>query len=1043
MKSGPIAYFAGNPIAANLLMGFFIIGGIIAGFNLPIQSYPELDLRTISVKVKSPGSSTREVEEDIVSRVENQVIGLPGVERVVATAHEGLGEVLVELATFADADSVLNNVQDAVNRIENFPPVTAEQPEVQYERLGIEVMTLAVSSPSATENDIRSAAEQLRDRLLELPSVSLVTLLGTRDREIAIELSEEELRRNGLSVNAIADAVRRASLNLTSGELRTDAGGLVLHTVSKRKYGEEFSDIPLITRLDGTVLNLGDVAVIRDGFADEDIHTRVDGDPAVLVRVDAANEQSIVTMAEDIRDLLGNYSVPAGITIELWNDRAGEAIERISLIIRNAVIGAVLVFLCLVFLFDLRIATWVTVGIPLSFIGSLMFFGPADLTLNLGTIFAFFLLVGIVVDDAVVVGESIAAQRESGKGALEAAVSGARAMVGPITIGTITTIIAFLPFLFVTPVRLQIVKVFPYVTIFVLLVSLIEAFFILPAHLSHKKPWSLPPLSNIQARARERLLTMRAKVVIPAVSWSMRRIWFAPVCGLILVVLSLALIRSDSVRVIYFDSGTNVSDDIQIDLVLPIGTPFDVTRATAERFVEAAQALNDQGDGTPVEGTSVLVGNLLMSQTATTLPNRSHLASVVVHLNQMPVRGASIPEIERKLRQKVGDVSNLENIMYHTRVSRAAPAVAYALKHDDLDILNQATTAFSFHMEKIPGIYGISDSLTLGKRQLEIELTPVGRASGLSPAVIAAQLRASYHGTQVQRIQRGHDEVKVVVRYPKERRTSMLDLARERIHRPAGRDARTKAGIPASGGEIPLYTVANLIERRDFSTSINIDGKQTARVNAEADAAVITPLQARRVIGTRIIPGLIERFPGLVIEPDGSAREEKSTLRTLSLLVPLALIAIYVLTAAFLRSYWKPLIAVLGIPVAFAGGVIGHWILGWDFGFLSLFGVIGVGGVIVNDSLVLMDRYNQLRRENKMLPAIAAASAATRQRFRAVFLTSLTTILALAPLLYERSDELMFLVPFVVSMVGGLIFSGLFILFMLPSLVMMAEAGHE
>lgn len=1043
MKSGPIAYFAGNPIAANLLMGFFIVGGIIAGSNLPIQSYPELDLRTVGVRVESPGSSTREVEEDIVSRIENQVIGLPGVERVIATAHEGFGEVVVELATFADADSVLNDVQDAVNRIENFPPVTAEQPEVEYVRLGIEVMTLAVSSPSATENDLRSAAEKLRDRLLELPSVSLVTLLGTRDREITIELSQEELRRNALSVNAISEAVRRASLNMTFGELRTDAGGLVLHTVSKRQFGDEFEDIPLIARLDGSLLTLGDVAEIRDGFADEDIITRVDGIPAVLVRIDAADEQSIVRMGEEIRNLLGHYSVPVGVTIKLWNDRAGEAIERISLITRNALIGVVLVFLCLVLFFDLRVATWITVGIPLSFIGSLILFGPANLTLNLGTIFAFFLMVGIVVDDAVVVGESIAAERESGKGALEAAVSGARAMIGPITIGTTTTIFAFLPFLFVTPVRLQIVKVFPYVAIFVLLVSLIEAFFILPAHLSHEKPWSLPPLSNIQKRARERLLAMRAKIVIPAVSWSMRRIWFAPICGLILVVFSLVLIRSDSVRVIYFDSGTNVSDNIQVDLVFPIGTPFDVTLQTAERFVEAAQALNARGNGTPIEGTSILVGNILSPQTATALPNRSHLASVVAHLNKKPIRGASIPEIRRQWRQNIGDVSHLEKIIFHTGHARAAPAIAYALKHDDRDTLNQATTSFASQLANIQGIYAISDSLTLGKRQLEIEVTPVGKAAGLTPAIIGAQLRASFHGAQIQRIQRGQDEVKVVVRYPKEQRRSMLDLAGERIHRPAGRDSRTSGGIPTSGGEIPLYTVANLVERRGYSTATSIDGRQTARVNAEADAVVITPLQARREVGANIIPGLLERFPGLVIELDGSGREEKTMLGTLSLLVPLALIAIYVLTAAFLRSYWKPLIAVLGIPVAFAGGVISHWILGWDFGFLSLFGVIGVGGVIVNDSLVLMDRYNQLRRENRMLPAIAAASAATRQRFRAVFLTSLTTILALAPLLYERSDELMFLVPFVVSMVGGLIFSGLFILFMLPSLVMMAEAGRE
>ncbi|MCZ0953347.1 MAG: efflux RND transporter permease subunit, partial [Rhodospirillaceae bacterium] len=409
MRSGPIAYFAGNPIAANLLMAFFIVGGLIAGRNLPVQSYPDLDQRAIRVTVESPGSSPREVEEDIVRRLEENVIGLPGVARVLAAAHEGLGEVRVELATFANANAVLDDVQSAVNRIENFPPVTAEQPEIEYERLDIEVMTLSVSSASATEDELRLAAEDLRMHLLELPSVSQVALLGTRDREIAIELSEEEMRRHSLTINQISNAVQRASLNLTFGELQTGSGGLVLHTVAKRQTGEEFENIPLIARMDGTMLTLGDVAEVRDGFVDEDIVARVDGDPAVFVRVDAAEQQSIVAMGEEIRDSLAGYAPPAGIAVDLWNDRAGDAVERISLIVQNAVIGVILVFICLIVFFDLRVAVWITVGIPLSFLGSLIFFAPVGLTLNLGTIFAFFLMVGIVVDDAVVVGESIAA----------------------------------------------------------------------------------------------------------------------------------------------------------------------------------------------------------------------------------------------------------------------------------------------------------------------------------------------------------------------------------------------------------------------------------------------------------------------------------------------------------------------------------------------------------------------------------------------------------------------------------------------------------
>ena len=1031
MRSGPIAYFAGNPIAANLLMAFFIVGGLIAGRNLPVQSYPDLDLRAIRVTVESPGSSPREVEEDIVRRVEENVIGLPGVARVLAAAHEGLGEVRVELATFANADAVLDDVQSAVDRIENFPPVTAEQPEIEYERLDIEVMTFSVSSASATEDELRLAAEDLRMHLLELPSVSQVALLGTRDREIAIELSEEEMRRHSLTINQISNAVQRASLNLTFGELQTGSGGLVLHTVAKRRTGEEFEDIPLIARMDGTMLMLGDVAEVRDGFVEEDIVARVDGDPAVFVRVDAAEQQSIVAMGEEIRNSLAGYSTPAGIAVNLWNDRAGDAVERISLIVQNAVIGVILVFICLIVFFDLRVAVWITVGIPLSFLGSLIFFAPAGLTLNLGTIFAFFLMVGIVVDDAVVVGESIAAEREAGKGSLEAAISGARAMVGPITIGAVTTILAFLPFLFVTPIRVQIVNVFPYVALFVLVVSLVEAFFILPSHLSHERNWSVPPLSDFQARVRQRLAAMRDNIVVPAVSWSVQRVWFAPVCGAVVVVFALALIRSEAVQVIYFDDMINASDDLQVDLTLPVGTPFETTLATAERFVDAAELINGQSAGTPVESISIMAGSFFAPPNQALARISSHQASVVVHLNERPARQASIQEVQRQLRQNVGDVSYLENIRYYTGVTRPVSGIAYAVKHDDPEILQQAANDLVSGLGTIPGVFAIANSQALGKRHLEIELTPEGHAAGLTPGSIGAQLRSNFHGAVVQRLQRGADEIKVVVRYPEEQRRSLRELASERIFRPGGI------------GEIPLSTVANLVERRELSTLTSIDGQQAARVTAEADPALITPLQARRQVNQNLIPELLATYPGLVVEPDGSAREERSMLETLRVLIPLVLIAMYVLIAAFLRSYWKPLIAVVGVPIAFAGSVIGHWILGWDYGFMSLFGLIGVGGVIVNDALVLMDRYNTLRRENEMLPAIAAASAATRHRFRAVFLTSLTTVLALAPLLYERSDVLMFLVPFVVSMLGGLIFSGLFILFLLPSLVMIAEAGRE
>ena len=1028
--AGLIAYFAGNPVAANLLMLFLFVGGAIAAFNLPVQNFPDIDSRTVSVTVRSPGSSPTEIEEDINRRVEEAVVGLPGVERVVSTATQGRGRVEVEMADFADSGSVLRDVQSAVDEIENFPPLGAERPEVEHLKAFIDVMTLAVSSTVVTEDGLRIAAEELRDELLGLPSVSQVSLEGTRDREISIELSEEELRRNHLSINEVVNTVQRASLNLTFGELRTEAGGVVLHTVSKKRAGEEFEDIPLITRLDGTIVTLGEIASIRDGFVDEDIVSEFNGRPAIFVRVDAAERQSAVDIAEEVKVLLATYEAPQDVTVSIWDDRAQPVFDRFARIVRNAVIGAILVFLVLVLVFDLRVAFWVTVGIPLSFIGSLIFFGPADQTLNMGTLFAFFLLIGVVVDDAVVVGESIAAERERGLNALAAAISGARAMVGPITVGVVTTVIAFLPLLYVTSGFYQIVNVFPYVALFVLLVSLVEAFFILPAHLSREPRWSAPPLRDLHEWGRQWLDVVRDRVVAPAVSWSIRHIWLTIICAALVVLVSLVLLRSETVRVVVFDRDLNAPDSLQADLKLPAGTPFVDTHAVAEQFARAAEAINEDLDGTSIDAISVLVGNLASTRRIDRTDNSSHLASVRVHLNPRPIRSASPSEVERAWRRLAGDISEVDELEFRTTRLRFPPSVAFALKHDDPETLAGAVAELGSLMETIPGIYGLSDTLSLGKRHLEVTLTPAGKAAGLTPALLGQQLRASFHGVEAQRIQRGREEVKVVVRYPPERRRSLAALASERILRPGG-------------GEVPLSTVAELSERRELSTRIRIDGQQAARVSANADAAVITPIQARRAVQRQFIPGILAKYPGLRIEADGVARKERAMLGTLALLVPIALIAMFALMAAFLRSYWKPVIAVAGIPTAFAGAVLSHWVLGWDFTAMSMFGVIAVAGVVVNDGLVLLHRYNSIRRENEMIPAIAAAAAATRHRFRAVFLTSLTTILGLSPMLYDRSDELIVLVPLVVSMLGGLALSTLFILFLLPALVMMVDGRRD
>lgn len=1043
--TGLIAYFAGNSIAANLLMVLILVSGVVAGLRVAVEDYPEFDWRTVTITVVAPGSSPREVEEDIVRRVEEGVIGFEGVQRVVSTSTEGLGTVQVELTTFANADEVLNDVKQAVDNIENFPPPNAELPDVKLTRINREALTLAVSSEVLNEDDLRRAAEDVHKELLQLPSTAQVDLFGTRDREISIELSEEELRRYGLSLAEVANTVRRASLNITSGELTTEAGSVVLHTVAKRTRGEDFAGIPVFTALDGTIVTLGNVAAIHDEFVEGEVMARVDGVPAVFIRVGLIEGQSIVQIADEVRHWLADYQAPRDVDVNVWNDMAQPHLDRFAGLARTGVAGVILVFILLILVFDLRAAVWITVGIPLSFAGALIFFGPANLTMNLGTLLAMFLMIGLVVDDALVVGESIAAERELGKGPLEAVIAGTKAVVSPITVAAATTVLAFVPFYFMTATSLQIFRVFPLVVFFVLAVSLVEAIFILPAHLGHADRWSLWPLHAVQARVSAWLQVLRDQTVGPAVSWSVRHVRVTLAGAVAVVVFSLLLLQFDAVRLV-LTNYEQPTDYVQAELHLPVGTSLEVTRDAAQEVVAAIEAVNEQLPGEFIHSVSVVVGQPAQYPVIGAPITQSHIAGIGVHLNEPPLRRSTPEEVARAWRQNLGSIAHLDRIEFWSAPARTRPDVAYVLLHEDEAVLQQAASELQAFMQDIPGVVEIHDSLVPGKRHLRIELTPAGEAAGFTPLAVAAQLRANFHGVEVQRIQRGHEEIKVMVRYPPESRASLQALASERIRRPAGRGA-SGSGAANLGGdqtaEVPLLTVANLSESLELASRVRVNGEQAAEVNARADVAIVNPREARGIIESGIVPDLLERYPGLRIEPGGGVRDQGNNVRTLSLLLPVVLIAIYVLMAAFLRSYWKPLVAAAGFPISLAGAILLHWILGWNFDWMSVLGVIAVFGVVVNDALVLLDRYNIIRRENPMLPAIAAAAAATRHRFRAVFLTSMTTMVGLSPLLFERGEDLLFIVPFIVSMLGGLALSGVFILFVLPALVMVIDGAAE
>ena len=1027
---GPIGYFARNRVAGNLLMVLLLLGGVYTAVQLEIGSVPDFDPRRINVDVPYPGSSAREVEEDINRRIEERLIPVMGVERVTSRAMEGLGTVTVDLAPFASPNDVLDDVRSAVERIEKFPPPEAEQPDVALADAPRNVLTVAVTSASLSQSELRSRAEEVQEALLALPSVSMVSPFAVPEREIAIEVSEETLRKHGLTIGEVAREVRQASLNLSSGELRTDAGGLVLRTQAKRSRGEDFEDIVLLSREDGTIVHLRDVAVVRDEFADTEVASRVDGRPAVLLLVDRDVDQEPLAIAEEVVAMLADYVAPPGTDVFVWDDRHRHTSTRVDTLLASGFLGFSLVFVFLALVFDFRIALWVAVGVPTSFLGACLLFPAFDVAIDAVSIFALIIVIGIVVDDAVVVGESIATHQELGERDAAAAVAGARAVLAPVVVGVLTTMIAFAPLLFTYGTVGQLLNTVPVVVALVLAVSLAEAFFILPSHLSHGAPWSRPPLGDIQARVRDWIAELRDNVVVPAISAAVRRPYLTVIVSVVFVAAAAFLATTDALRYVYFENAQ--VDRVQGDLTFPPGTPFAVTQAAAEQLAEAARQANEQAGDDPVRTIAVVVGEHVDAPSVyggAVAARGSHLGSVTVHLRGESERSLSPAGFERLWRANVGNVPGTQSLRFRSGEGRSNPEVSYALVHPDDETLTRAVADLRRALEADPALNEVEDSLAFGKRQYDIELTEAGKAAGMTPRMVAAQLRARFFGDEVQRIQRGRDEIKVVVRYPEARRHSLRELGDERITRP-------------DGVQIPLSTVARIVGTRDHSTLIRIDGVRAAEVRARVDLVEATPGTVSGKLRRDVLPMLAQQYPGLQVKLLGPARDNALMVDVLSYTVPLALLVMYILIAVQFRSYVQPFVIVAGLPFAFGGAIIGHWILGYDLTMVSVFGIVAVGGVVVNDTLVLMDRYNKIRSGADM-PAVAAVSAAARQRFRPIILTTLTTVVGLLPLLLFKGEATENLVPMVVSLVFGLVVASVSILFFVPAVLLIGETVRE
>ena len=1041
-RKGPLAWFAANHVAANILMLFILVAGALSLMNVVVETFPEFDTDRIIIRVPYRGASPAEAEEGVCIRVEEAIASIEGIKRIRSTAQENLGVVTVELEEDADDRKVLDDVKAAVDRIETFPLET-EKPVVAEAETRRRVITIVLAG-DASEKTLKALAERVRDELTAKEGISQVEISGVRNYEISIEVSEEALRRYGLSFQQVSNAVAMSSLDLPGGAVKTSGGEILLRTKGQMYRGSEFEDIVVLTRPDGTRVQLADVATVVDGFEDTSTATRFDGNRGVQIQVFRVGDEGALQIADTTKSYVDDLEadLPAGVSADTWDDDSIILRQRIGLLLRNARLGLMLVFLCLTLFLNLRLAFWTTMGIPISFLGGLWLVPHFDVTINMISLFAFIIVLGIVVDDAIVVGENIYEYLQKGMKPLDAAIRGVREMAIPVTFAIITSVAAFAPLLFVAGNMGKVMRNIPIVVISVLLMSLVEALLILPAHLSgegwRSHRFIRPVVEGIES-VQDRVQVWLQKFIDGpykkslefAIEWRYLTVAGALVC----LLLVGALIGGGYVKFSFMPKVD--ADNMVAFLTMPQGTPAEQTAKVLERVEAAAlKVAREYDEGQPDGAPSVLqhmattigtqpraAGGGPMAQQATG-GDSSHIGEVNVELLGAEDREVSSALLLSKWRDLVGEVPGAVSLTFQANIFSAGDAVSVQLAHRDFVTLLGAVERLQGVIAEYPGTKDVADSFLPGKKELKLTLTPEGRAVGLTLSDLARQVRAGFYGQEVQRVQRGRDDVRVMVRYPEAERKSMGDIERMRVRLP-------------DGSEVPFATVANIEEGRGYAVIDRADRRRVVTVSADVDETVANANEINADLRAEVLPTLAREYPGLTYDFEGEQREQRDAMGSMARNFIVAQIAIFAILAIPFRSYVQPAIIMSAIPFGLIGAALGHLIMGLNLTLLSVMGMIALTGVVVNDSLILIDLINRLRKEGT--PVDKAIREAGMRRFRPIMLTTATTFLGLSPMIFETSMQAKFLIPMAVSLGYGIVFATAITLILVPALYRILE----
>ncbi|MFW6455952.1 MAG: efflux RND transporter permease subunit [Desulfohalobiaceae bacterium] len=1013
LPRGPLAWMAGNSVAANLIMLFFLLGGLLMARNVTQEVFPEFSLDTVSVSIPYPGASPEEVEQGIILAVEEEVQGLEGVKEIRSTAAEGRASIQVEALEGADLNRLWQDVDSAVSRIVTFPD-EAEEPEISISERRRGVLSMAVSGPE-DELVLREAAEIVRDELLQEPGITQVDMQGVRDLEIQAEVGQENLRRFDLNLEDLARTMRRASVDLGAGNIRTPEGDLLLRMQDRRDTAQEFAQIPVLTEQDGSSIKLGDLGRVKMGFEDTDSWSRVGGRPAVLLEVYRIGDQTPASVSRATRNVLAKLEqrLPEQIQTSILRDRSQVFEQRAQLLQKNAYLGLALVFILLALFLEARLAFWVSLGIPISFLGSFIFLAGTSFSLNMITMFAFIVTLGIVVDDAIVVGENIYHHRRQGLGMLQAAATGVREMAMPIVFSVLTNMVAFMPMFFIPGVMGKIFSNIPLVVICVFAVSLLECLFVLPAHLAHvrekRESGPLRHLARMQARFSQWIERLIQDLFGPALGAVLRWRYTALALGLAVLLGTLGYVQSGRMGMELFP--TVESPFAFAQATLPEGAAREDLEGVEERLTKAAQAVVEE------HGGQRLAKDILTKVSGNSVEAR-------IYLTEPGKRPIGTSEVTRLWREQTGRIPGLESIKFEA--DRGGPgggkALTVQLSHRDQDLLEQAGADLGRSLEDFSGVSDIDDGSASGKRQLDIRLSELGERLGLSSREVANQVRHAYYGAEALRQQEGRNEVTVRVFLPEEERRSRSSLEDMLLRR--------------SSGEMLLRDAVVQDQGRAYTSISRMDGRRVVNVTANVQPRSKTE-QLVAELRRDVLPGLQEQYPGLGFSFEGRQSDLRESVGSLMQGLLLALLALYALLAVPFRSFVQPVIIMACIPFGVVGAVFGHLIMGYSLSLMSLFGIVALSGVVINNSLVLIHFTNQLRQ--KGLDLQQAAQKAGMLRFRPILLTTLTTFGGLSPMILETSRQARFLIPMAISLGFGLLFAMLVILFLVPCVYMLVE----